>query len=179
MSRRVLGKRTRHGYSLVEMMITVAILGILAAVALPMMGNYIARSRATEAVSFLSEIKSRQEAYRADFGTYCDVSGAPSNRFPTTAPGRRVQIWGTDANWNTLGAVPPGRKVLFTYATVAGPPGTTPQNKGFSDTRGFNNLDFWFVSLAVGDLDGDGVTMMVESYSHSKGVWTSTGDGVE
>jgi prepilin-type N-terminal cleavage/methylation domain-containing protein len=179
MARRVLGNRARRGYTLVEVMITVAILGILSALALPMMSSYIMRSRATEAVGFLAEIKSRQEAYRADFGCYADVSRTYLNLWPNTPPGRSVQNWGSNPDWNTLGAVPPGRKVLFTYSTVAGPPGTTPANRGYPDTRGFNGLDFWFVSLAVGDLDGDRVTMMVESYSHSKGTWTSTGDGVE
>jgi Tfp pilus assembly protein PilE len=159
-------------------MITVTILGILSAIAIPMMGSYIMRSRATEATGFLAEIKSRQEAYRADFGCYADVSDSRMDLWPQGTPGRTVQDWGSNAKWNALGAVPPGRKTLFVYSTVAGPPNTTPATKGY-DTRGFNGLDFWFVSLAVGDLDGDGVTMMVESYSHSKGTWSSTGDGFE
>jgi hypothetical protein len=87
--------------------------------------------------------------------------------------------WGSHAGWNALGAAPAGRKTLFQYSSVAGPPGTLPNTMGYSDARGFDGLDFWFITQAVGDLDGDGTTMLIESYSHSKATWCSTGDNVE
>lgn len=179
MSRRVSGKRTRHGFTLIEIMITVAILGILSAIALPMMSSYIGRSRVTEATGFLAEIKSRQEAYRADFGCYCNVSGTYGNRWPSGAPGPTARVWAANAAWNTLGAVPPGRKALFSYSTVAGTPNELPVAYGVPDSRGYVLGDFWFISSAQGDLDGDKVFMTVESYSHSKANWVSTGDGFE
>ncbi len=58
---------------------------------------------------------------------------------------------------------------------IAGVPGGTP-------APGVYNLpatEFWFVSQANGDLDGDGVTVQVESLSHRSGVWISEPKGYE
>jgi type II secretory pathway pseudopilin PulG len=161
-------------------MVVVTIVAILAAISLPMLGTYINRSRATEATGFLSEIKARQESYRFDFGMYCDVSSGAMNLWPTVTPPRgRTQAWAPDPKWNTLGATPAGRSSLFVYSTTAGVPGTQPAFPGANPARGYATDDFWFISMAVGDVDGDGITMMIESYSHSKGLWVSTGDNVE
>lgn len=167
------------GFTLVELMIVVTIVAILAAIAIPAFSYYIRRARASESTGFLGEIKARQESYRSDFGMYCNVSGTYTNWWPAGPPRASPRPWGNDANWNTLGAAPPGRQSLFSYSTVANVPGTNPTNNGYPTARGYDGSDFWFVSLAVGDLDGDGITMMVESYSHSKTLWSSAGDGGE
>jgi prepilin-type N-terminal cleavage/methylation domain-containing protein len=167
------------GFTLVELMITVTIVAILAAIAIPAFSTYIRKARTTEATGFLAEIKSRQESYRFDFGMYCNVSGTRLNTWPAGAPTARARAWPASQEWNALGAAPPGRQALFSYSTVAGPPGTDPGAAGYPDARGYDTLDFWFVSMAVGDLDGDGTTMMIESYSHSKMLWSSHGDNGE
>jgi type IV pilus assembly protein PilA len=174
----------RAGFTLVELMIVVAILGILAAVSLPALSSYIYKSKAVEATGFLNEIKARQESYRADFGEYCNVSGTQGNYYPSTTPTSVVQQWANplpaaQINWTALGAVPPGRTSLFIYSTVAGPPGTDPSGAGFPDTRGYTGVDFWFISTAQGDLDGDGTRVTFESYSHSKALWIDLNSGWE
>lgn len=50
-------KRVQQGFTLIELMIVVAIIGILAAVALPAYQNYMSRSQATEAVTLLAGLK--------------------------------------------------------------------------------------------------------------------------
>lgn len=167
------------GFTLVELMITVTIVAILAAIAIPAFSTYIRKARTTEATGFLAEIKSRQESYRFDFGMYCNVSRTRLNTYPAGAPTARARAWASSPEWNELGAAPPGGMALFSYSTVAGPPGTTPVAGGYPDARGYDTLDFWFVSMAVGDLDGDTNTMVIESYSHSKLLWSSHGDNGE
>lgn len=155
----------RQGYTLLELMIVVAVLGVLAAVAIPSYTSYLQRSRTAEAVTFLGEIRQRQESYRAEFGQYCSVSAAAGSGIdsgawePAALPTNGDKIaWGGAGNWSQLGANPDG-PVRFQYRTTAGPPGTNPGVPGFTGT------DFWFVAQAQGDLDGDGRRVVFEIYS--------------
>lgn len=47
------------GFTLIELMITIAIIGILAAIGLPAYQDYIARSQVSEAMSFVYDLKSK------------------------------------------------------------------------------------------------------------------------
>ena len=172
----------RAGFTLVEVMITVAIVSILAVIAIPSFNTYIKKSRTVEATGFLAEVKARQESYRFDFGMYCNASGMATTLYPTNAPTPNPQQWiAPTAGWVQLGAMPSGRESRFVYSAVAGQPGVAPTTLGVGDNRGFGATpaDFWFITTAVGDLDGDGVRMTMESYSHTKGIYSSVGDGFE
>jgi len=169
--------RARSGFTLIELMMVVVILGILAVVAIPRYQSYVYKSKTTEAVGFLSEIKARQESYRADFGQYCNASaGDPEAWAPDSNPKDVPRSWTPAAGWLQLGAVPPGRSVLFSYVSVAGIPGTTPSWGG---GLGYNGSDFWFVSRALGDLDNDDTNVIFESYSHGQGLYIDRGAGWE
>jgi len=167
--------RLREGFTTIELLIGVVIVGILAALAIPSFKGYVYRSRVSEAVSMLNEIKTRQEAYRSKYDQYCagrgtgEFSAAVFN--PVALPGSNAVGWTTTANWEALGVVPPG-PVRFQYATVAGGPGDAPP----TDTGGrplVEPTDFWYVAQAVGDLDGDGNTFFLEVYSQSPKMFNS------
>jgi prepilin-type N-terminal cleavage/methylation domain-containing protein len=168
------------GFTLIELMIVVAIIGVLSAVAIPSFRAYMNKSKVTEATTFLGEIKQRQESYRAEFGQYCDVSGAGTLAIaaynPASVPAGGTPVaWPTVSNWQTLGAAP-DTAVRFRYATVAGNPTTVPDWGG---GLGFTGNDFWFVSQAQADLDGDTTLLTVESYSESGGVYIDAAAGWE
>ncbi|NMF88927.1 type IV pilin protein [Aromatoleum petrolei] len=73
----------RNGFTLIEVMIVVAIIGILAAVAYPSYQSYVARTHRSAAVAHLMDIATRQQAFRLDartFGTLAEIgmASAPS-----------------------------------------------------------------------------------------------------
>ena len=59
-----------RGFTLIELMIVVAIIGVLSALAIPAFRSYVQKARMTEGSAFLGEIRQREEAYRAEFGQY-------------------------------------------------------------------------------------------------------------
>lgn len=63
-----------RGFTLIELMITVAIVGILAAIAYPSYQNYILRSHRSEGMALLSEAAARMERYYAQNSTYATAS---------------------------------------------------------------------------------------------------------
>jgi type IV pilus assembly protein PilE len=62
--------RGKEGVTLLEVMIVVAIVGILAAVAIPAYNDYITRSRRSDAFTALETVRAAQEMYRAEQGGY-------------------------------------------------------------------------------------------------------------
>src|SRR4051812_31245102 len=67
--------RAVRAFTLLEMMIVVAIVAILAAIALPSYAAYVQRSRILDAVTRLSDARSRLEDYFLDERAYVDASG--------------------------------------------------------------------------------------------------------
>jgi type IV pilus assembly protein PilE len=66
----------QHGFTLLEVMITVAIVAILAAIALPSYADYVTRSRIVEATNALADYRNRMEKYFLDHRSYVDGGGA-------------------------------------------------------------------------------------------------------
>jgi type IV pilus assembly protein PilA len=67
-------KTNKKGFTLIELMIVVAIIGILAAIAIPNFLNYQCKSKQSEAKQSLGTISKNQEAYLSEFDSYADSS---------------------------------------------------------------------------------------------------------
>lgn len=84
-----LAKAGQQGFTLIELMVVVAIIGVLVAVALPSYKDYVIRGAITDGMTALTNTRADMERYFQDFRTYQAVSAASATP-PCTAAGTTV-----------------------------------------------------------------------------------------
>ena len=99
-------KKTK-GFTLIELMIVVAIIGILAAIAIPNFVKFQCRSKQSEAKGNLKALYVSEESYRAENDSYSAI--------PTLANG----TGSLTASTNTIGFQPKGAKRRYSYSAAA------------------------------------------------------------
>jgi len=72
-----MNKKLQNGFTLIELMIVVAIIGILAAVALPAYQDYITRSQAAESIVLLDNAQQGAEDISYISGTFPPIASTP------------------------------------------------------------------------------------------------------
>lgn len=134
--------RTARGFTLIELMIVTAIIGLLATVAIPEFERLALRARVSERRTIMVGITRAMSGLSLNLGRIPDLAGAWNPATPMTYP-QHFDL--TAAGWNQLSLEIEG-KTYYSYSFVSNPNGTVNgQSQATLDVS------------AVGDLDGDGV----------------------
>ncbi|NMS37687.1 pilin, partial [Vibrio parahaemolyticus] len=63
-------QKKQQGFTLIELMIVVAVIGVLAAIAIPQYQKYVAKSEVASALATLTGVKTNVEAYAVENGAF-------------------------------------------------------------------------------------------------------------
>ncbi|MEE8300036.1 MAG: prepilin-type N-terminal cleavage/methylation domain-containing protein [Desulfatiglandales bacterium] len=115
--------KNQKGFTLIELMIVIAIIGILAAIAIPQFSAYRKRSYNSSAQADIRNAATAQEAYYVDFSTYAtavaSITGTTYGLWLSRGVGMTV-VAGTTTRYNITSKHGSGDK----YYTLAGPGGS-------------------------------------------------------
>lgn len=147
-------KQAKKGFTLIELMIVVAIIGILAAIAIPNFIKFQARAKTSEAKTNMKAVYTAQRAYFQEKDTYSSLvekigfTPERNNRYTydladgadrvTRTDGAREELVGTETGYEA--DTFKGYDVIDPAPAIAG---VTPSSTGF------------FTATAVGNIDND------------------------
>jgi prepilin-type N-terminal cleavage/methylation domain-containing protein len=158
-------RNVKRGFSLVELMVVVAIVAVLALVGVTLFRRWVYHSRSVEAMAMVQSIRTAQERWRAETGAYLDTSTTISTWYPMASPGKTLYEWhqvghADYARWQLLNPTISG-PVQFGYATKAGAPFSAmamPSSNSKPTWPATTDITQpWFVIQAMGDTDENGV----------------------
>ena len=147
----------KGGFTLIELMIVVAIIGILAAIAIPNFLRFQLRSRVGEGKTNIAAIRTAEESYNAEYATYVGAAAAPGG----VLSGDKQNWLAVTPGFDTIGWFPEG-EVYYNYnviteggCPVAGMPCTQYTVEGESDIDNDGTFNTWgYVHAAVGAAAG-------------------------
>ncbi len=127
----------RAGFTLIELMIVVGVIGVLVSIAIPTFLRFHHRAKSSEAKTNLAALRTAEEAYMGESGTYLATFPVPG-----VMPGNTPEVWPAGTPFDEIGFRPEG-SVYFQYLVSA-------------DNAGVGTALVRYTAEAASDLDADG-----------------------
>lgn len=126
--------RNQKGFSLVELMVVVAIIGILASIAIPSLQKYMAKARQSEAKTSLASLYTAEKAFFAEYNTYTTdftaIGYQPEGQLRYSTGYNGAGASGASTYLATYGfTYPPSGVPTYSTSTACDAAGTSPQTK--------------------------------------------------
>ena len=154
------GSKSR-GFTLLELLIVVGILGLLAAVAVFGYRRWVKKSYTSEVYSMITTIKAAEETYKSETGAYRTLSASEDDFYPVLGsagqePAKKPFDPANKALWQDIGISKHSKHLYCGYAVMAGDPEVLPGGaRGATLFGGVAPKVPWFYVRASCDLDGD------------------------